>query len=253
MKIQIMALVGLFLSTTILNAVEPTHRDIRYESEFKRSLMDLWLPGTEQPSPVIVFFHGGGFKAGDKSRIPFKKELIGLVDQGVAFVSVGYPFLGDTGTTDTIGSNGYDRIFKHVEKAIEFLSQHADTYNLDPKRMAIAGASAGALISQHLTYRADMDVSVCIAIQQPIEVNRVIEVIDEGEPSIILFTRSGPDDFMHNPAYARAIDEHCRSVGVKSFLFGSRQSGLPQIPEGKTFVETAFTIVSEAWKHTNPR
>jgi hypothetical protein len=36
----------------------------------RRNAFDLWRPKTDKPVPVFIYFHGGGFMGGDKSRTP---------------------------------------------------------------------------------------------------------------------------------------------------------------------------------------
>ena len=32
--------------------------------------IDLWKAGASSPTPLVVFFHGGGFRQGDKASVP---------------------------------------------------------------------------------------------------------------------------------------------------------------------------------------
>ena len=47
-------------------AVKPTLADLRYSDEYERSVLDLWLADSNKPTPLVIYFHGGGFKTGDK-------------------------------------------------------------------------------------------------------------------------------------------------------------------------------------------
>lgn len=248
-KILILIISFLAGTATLTRAVEPTHKDVRYSPDYERSTMDLWLPACSKPAPLIIFFHGGAFKAGNKSQIPFKHDLLRLSEKNIAIASVGYPLLGDQSATDSIGQFGYSKILEHTVLALRYLKENAEKYNIDPKRISVAGASAGALIAEYLTYNEDLDVSACIAIQQPYATQQVIKFIDQGEPPMLLFTTSGPNDRIHNPVYARQIKEHCDSVKVPCQLFGSSRSGLPQLPADKAFVAYAYEMISGIWEN----
>ncbi|MBX2823680.1 MAG: alpha/beta hydrolase [Gammaproteobacteria bacterium] len=244
---SLLVLITCLLIAASAIANTPSHSNIRYSEDFERSLLDLWLPDAENAAPVIIFFHGGGFKQGSKNWFPMRKEFLALTQQGIAVASVGYPLLGDQGKSSSIGPADYDKILTHTERAIAFLREHSTEYKLDASRMVVAGSSAGAMISQHLTYAADFDISACIAIQQPYAVQRVMEVIDSGEPPLILYTTSGPNDQIHHPRYAQAVHHHCQALGVTSHLYGSQKNDLPKLPDGKTFVTEATRILTQLW------
>jgi len=44
----------------------PTHRDVKY-GRYERNVMDVWLAESDDPTPVLVSIHGGGFRGGNKS------------------------------------------------------------------------------------------------------------------------------------------------------------------------------------------
>lgn len=146
----------------------PTHANVRYSDDYKRSTLDLWLPKAgEKPAPLVVLFHGGGFKYGNKSKIPQKKDFLSLLERGYAVASVGYPLLGDKGATDGIGPKDYEKIFAQTGLVLTFLRKHAGDYRLDMNRIVTGGTSAGAMIAEYLAYKRDFGIKACIGIQQP--------------------------------------------------------------------------------------
>jgi len=225
----------------------PTHADLRYSAEFERSELDLWLPETTGPSPVLLYFHGGAFRGGDKRRVPYQGGVVKLIDRGVAVASAGYPFLNDAGLNEKISPIGYVQIMAHTELALAFLQKNSERFGLDMSRLAVSGTSAGALIAEYLTYGGENGVAVCIAIQQPYEVERVKNLIGPEDPPLILYTRSGVNDRTHHPDYARALHAHCLSVGVTSVIFGSNRNDLPPLPEGKSFLDEVYAVLAETW------
>ena len=48
----------------------PPHRHVRGATygPYSRNLMDFWMPVADQPTPVAVFIHGGGFVGGSVQR-----------------------------------------------------------------------------------------------------------------------------------------------------------------------------------------
>ena len=93
----------------------------------------LYDPGTTDPSPAIVFIHGGGWVLCDlDSHDGACREL--ALRSGLKLVSIGYrlapehPFPG--GLEDCIA-------------AVRWLAAHGRDWGIDPGRMVIAGDSAG--------------------------------------------------------------------------------------------------------------
>ena len=67
---------------------EPTHGDISY-GPYERNVIDLYLAQSEDPSPLYVFIHGGGFRGGDKSNIP-PELLEGFLEMGISVAAINY-------------------------------------------------------------------------------------------------------------------------------------------------------------------
>ena len=129
------------------NRPQPTKADVKY-GPHARNVLDLWLPegaSREQPVPLFVYFHGGGFVAGDKSRFdpgPYLKL-------GYAVASANYRFV-----------NGQDVLapipMQDSARAIQFLRYRAKELGIDPEHIALSGGSAGAVITMWIAYKDDM-------------------------------------------------------------------------------------------------
>ena len=94
-----------------------------------RLLLDLYLPAEDKP-PLIVWVHGGAWRSGSKKDVP----VAALLDHGFAIASVDYRL----SPVAPFPANTHD-----IKAAIRFLRANAGEYGFDPKRIAIAGASAG--------------------------------------------------------------------------------------------------------------
>ena len=73
--------------------------DVPYKTVNGQTLaVDIYLPDTSVPSPVVIFTHGGGWSAGDKSDVRagnISTVAQNLLDAGVAVVSVQYRLAND--------------------------------------------------------------------------------------------------------------------------------------------------------------
>lgn len=87
------------------------------------------LRGNAAKAPLIVWVHGGAWRAGSKDSVPIWK----LLDHGYAIASVDYRL----STTAQFPAQVID-----IRDAMEYL-QLSDQYAIDAERVIIAGASAG--------------------------------------------------------------------------------------------------------------
>jgi len=127
--------------------IPPTHADAVYGNH-ERNRFDLWLPEKRtdgRPIPVLVYFHGGGFVAGDKGGVD---PSIWLAN-GIAFVSANYRFVNGSDTfADTPLLDG--------ARVVQTLRERATEWGLDRGRIALTGSSAGAVISMWIAYHNDL-------------------------------------------------------------------------------------------------
>jgi len=124
---------------------KPTHANVAYGTH-ERHVLDLWLARSEQPTPLAVFIHGGGFIGGDKSQLS-PSTLKELLDAGISVAAVNY------------------RLLKHAPlpaahadcaRAIQFLRSRAKDWNLDKTKVGGFGGSAGAQLVMYLAFHDDL-------------------------------------------------------------------------------------------------
>ncbi len=112
------------------------HTDIEYgKAGPTRLTLDVYTPKAEakSPLPVVVWIHGGGWRAGNKNS--GARLLPALVATGqYAGVSVGYRLSNVTTWPGQIHD---------CKAAIRWVRANATKYNLDPDRIGVWGSSAG--------------------------------------------------------------------------------------------------------------
>lgn len=128
--------------------IEPTHADVSY-GPAERNVLDFYQAEGDQPGPLLVHIHGGGFVAGDK-RQGLNAGMLQLLKQaGVHFASINYRFV-----------NGKDVIFPAPQldgaRAVQFLRTKAREWKIDKRRVACFGGSAGAGISLWIGFHDDL-------------------------------------------------------------------------------------------------
>ena len=129
------AMIVLLASLTVPVAAQRTEtrriNDIQYaEVDGHRLLLDLYLPKAAKQPPLVVWVHGGAWRAGSKSAMP----LADLIGHGFAVASVDYRL----SPVAKFPAQVHD-----CKAAIRFLRASADKYGYNAKRVGIAGSSAG--------------------------------------------------------------------------------------------------------------
>ncbi|MFM7225214.1 MAG: alpha/beta hydrolase fold domain-containing protein, partial [Actinomycetota bacterium] len=132
-------------ATAILNGVVAAGRrsTVRYGPDPTFHLADVYRPDPglvpSSGSPTILFLHGGGWTAGSRSAITgtaVTGPIVAMLARGWTVVSAGYRLAGPNRTSPTQ--------IRDVRRAIKFLKSHARRFALNPKRVFVAGSSAGA-------------------------------------------------------------------------------------------------------------
>jgi acetyl esterase/lipase len=113
-------------------------KDLIYAKRGDTSLaLDLYLPGpSERKAPLVVLVHGGGWRSGSRANLaPLAARLAA---RGYAAATVSYRLSGQA---------RYPAAIEDVRDAVSWLRERAGSYGLDPRRVAIAGGSAGGQIA----------------------------------------------------------------------------------------------------------
>src|SRR4051794_37809147 len=112
----------------------------------ERNVMDVWKARSDEPTPLLVFIHGGGFRGGSKEALP-AYLMNACLENGISVVAVNYPLLPQI---------QFSAHYMDSARAIQFARSKAKEWNLDPKRVAASGGSAGAGTSLWLGFHDDM-------------------------------------------------------------------------------------------------
>jgi acetyl esterase len=125
--------------------VKPTHANIRY-GEHERNVYDLWIAPSDTPTPLVIYYHGGGFRTGDKGSI--KPQLLNaLLQKGISLAAANYRLSS---------SAPFPAQMHDSARALQHIRLNAKKYNIDPKRIGATGGSAGGHISLWLAFHDDM-------------------------------------------------------------------------------------------------
>ncbi len=131
-------------------APEPTFADVAY-GPAARNTLDFWrasAASAEHPVPLVIYIHGGGFLAGNKTDVRRDRLVQQCLDAGVSFASLDYRYLAP-------GVPLQD-ILRDCARAVQFLRTKAADWHIDQTRVAAYGGSAGAGASLWLAFHDDL-------------------------------------------------------------------------------------------------
>jgi acetyl esterase len=127
--------------------IKPTYAGVSY-GPAERNVLDFYQAKSEKPTPLVIYIHGGGFVGGHKDSFnaDFRKMAL---DSGISFATIHYRFV-----------DGKETIFpvpqRDGARAVQFLRSKAAEWNIDPRRVACYGGSAGAGISMWIGFHEDL-------------------------------------------------------------------------------------------------
>lgn len=110
-------------------------RDLAYGDRPAEKL-DLFLPDGPGPHPLMIFIHGGYWRAMDKNVHAF--PALGFVPAGIALASINYTLAPEA---------DMDEIVRECRAAVAWCWRNAADLGIDPGRIHVSGHSAGG----HLT------------------------------------------------------------------------------------------------------
>jgi hypothetical protein len=114
--------------------------------------LDVYQPAgdTLTKRPAVIWVHGGGFSAGDKSAGPSADLATRFAKLGYVSFSINYRLLssgcGGGSNPNTPGCTAAAlAAVADAQGAVRFVREHAAEYGIDPTRIGIGGESAGAI------------------------------------------------------------------------------------------------------------
>ena len=111
------------------------HRDIAYANHDGVELLgDLYLPNDAKAAPALVAVHGGGWVQG--ARDAFKYWGPHLAARGTALYAISYRLAAKT--------KMFPKAVQDILAGVQFIRGKAGAFGIDPARIGLLGASAGA-------------------------------------------------------------------------------------------------------------
>jgi acetyl esterase/lipase len=154
--------------------------------EGEKVTADIFRPANDEVCPAVLMIHGGAWSSGDKWHL--HDHARELAQEGYVAISINYRLAPLHKITEQI---------EDCRAALDWVGKSAEKYNIDPKRIAIWGYSAGA----HLA---------CMLATQP---------NPDSPPVMAVVAGGAPCDFQNIP----------EDSSVLSLVMGGSRKQLPQL------------------------
>jgi predicted esterase len=144
-------------SRKMMEKIDPAQRPstFTYALRENRNLkLDVWQPEDQRDDKAcVIYVFGGGFFCGSRNDSLSISACRALTDKGFVAISIDYRLgLTDTKIDTLMLANITNPFLRSINWAVEDLSaaityvcKHAEELNIDPKRIILTGASAGAI------------------------------------------------------------------------------------------------------------
>jgi hypothetical protein len=117
---------------------------------YDENLFDIYIPASEEPTPLLLYIHGGGFTGGSRDTSGSEELVISYLAEGVAFASIDYRLL------ESPDPDGVLKSLTDSTRALQFIRYHHRQLNLDPNNVILMGGSAGAGTSLWIGFNDEM-------------------------------------------------------------------------------------------------
>ena len=109
--------------------------------------LDMAIPDapSNQPFPVLLYIHGGGWQRGSKDK--GLSRMANYLNGRIAGISIGYRLSGEA---------QWPAQLHDCKAAIRWVRAHAKEYNFSPDKIAVAGVSAGGHLASMVGLTGDV-------------------------------------------------------------------------------------------------
>ncbi|MEP4077275.1 alpha/beta hydrolase [Haloferula sp.] len=132
---------------------KPTFSNVQYGLN-NRNVLDFWKAESVTPTPLVLVIHGGGWMGGRKEAVHKFAEVGKLLKAGISVAAINYRYLTHAkkeGVKPPVKAPLHD-----AARALQFVRSRVKEWNIDGKRIAATGGSAGGCSSLWLAFRDDL-------------------------------------------------------------------------------------------------
>lgn len=185
LTVSAILLAATFSATTSELLAQPQERSVQRDIEYAKAgdislKLDLYINQSDERPPVVIYIHGGGWRAGNKSGC----SVAWLADHGYAVASIAYRL-----TDKAI----FPAQIHDCKAAVRWVRANADKYGYSADKVAVAGSSAGGMLAALLGTSGDVEALEGELGEHTDQSSRVDAVIDfYGATDFVLRSKTQP-------------------------------------------------------------
>ena len=206
---------------------------------------DLYTPpakDTVTSRPAIVWVHGGGFAAGDKTSPELVDEANTFAKKGFVNISINYrlePGGCSAARPTTSCVTAIKEATQDAQAAVRYLRNHALTYGVDPHRIAIGGSSAGAITAAEVGYATSENPTAAVRTVLSLSGANLFSKISKGDAAALFF--HGTADPLVPYKWAAATVKEAKAKGLVAGLVTWKGAGHVPYVQFRTQILTLST------------
>jgi acetyl esterase/lipase len=207
--------------------VEITHDVVFAETPQRTLKCDIYQPQVEKIDgrayPAVIVIHAGGWRRGDKGKY-FAVHNRALAAQGYVVFDIQHRLT----KPDRVR---WPVLMADVRSAVRFVKNHAETYDVDPSRVALYGRSSGSHLALSTAFRArddhaDTAVQAVIAAYGPTDLMLTGPKHDERVLMLLGATAHENPDIYHDASPLEFVDA---AVPPTLILQGGKDGLVPML------------------------
>jgi acetyl esterase/lipase len=130
----------------------PTVANLAYDSH-ERQVLDFWQARSDQPTPLVLYIHGGGWQNGDKSSLS-GTAIRRFLEAGISVAAINYRYVKQAAAAGI--KPPVKAPLEDAARALQFIRSKAKEWNIDKNRVGATGGSAGGCSSLWLAFHPDL-------------------------------------------------------------------------------------------------
>jgi acetyl esterase/lipase len=193
----------------------PADTRLPYGSD-PNQFIDLRLPKSKSPFPLVINIHGGYWRA--KYNLDHAGHLCAaLTAKGLATANLEYRRVGNEG-------GAWPNTFADIRAAYQFLRQTARQHNLDPQKFVVMGHSAGGQLALCLAAH-EPSVTGVVSLAGVVDLQRAYQ-LHLSNDAVVEFLRGTPAEI---PEHYREADPMQLSIphALQSLIHGAADDVVP--------------------------
>jgi acetyl esterase/lipase len=194
---------------------------VNVSGQTQKLLLDTYRPTGDTLTagrPAVVFVHGGGFSAGNRTESDIVDQAASFAKRGYVTASIDYRLTGGCAPVTAQCATGIVQAKNDAQAAVRWFRTNAAGLGIDANRIAIAGSSAGAITAINVAYGADEvgtsgNPGVPSNVQAAVSLSGagLTTVPDPGEPPTLFFHSTG--DPVVPFAWAQSTIDQAKAAG----------------------------------------